>query len=316
MARPGWLNDNEYRSYPFIPQDTNDVTPSGVVLPPSLIVEAVFLMGLEADYDEQTDYVYLHELRRTADGVEIELRTTADGAADFSLVFSRADDAEEWTTSDSQAGIIVDSGSSDSYACGETPRWEGSLTTGPLTDILAQLPTDGDTATFTPGEWKLEPARIQNLKKSFLQSVGLANVDRTRWYADGECEEPITSRPIYVGAPCLDGPLRWKEGYNCAIRQDDLTNSIIISAIRGAGAGLACEEVPVYAGETPPEGSRVLSGGPTCTEVLKTLNGVGGRIVRILSGPGIQITTDEEMPHTIFVDVTLQGFAYCPETGE
>lgn len=317
MARPGWLNDNEYRSYPFIPQDTVAVTPSGVQLPHELIVEAVFLMGLEADYDEQTDAVYLHEIRRLADHIEIEFRTTADGAAAYALIFEREFDAEEWTTSDAGAGVI-DSGSdsSDSYTCGETPRWEGALTTGKLDALLTLLPLPGDSLTYTAGEWQLEPARIQNLKKAFLQSIGLANVDRTRWTADTECEEGEATgdRAIYVNTGCMDGPIRWKEGYNCSIRQDDTNNTITIGAVKGAGAGLACEEVPLYVGETAPDGSSVLSGGPTCTEVLKTLNGVGGRIVRIVGGSGIRITTDELSPHTVFVNVTLQGFAYCPKT--
>lgn len=317
MARPGWLNDNEYRSYPFIPQDTVEASLSDVELPHELIVEAVFIMGLEAEFDESMDYIYLHEVRRTALTIEIEFRTTADGASNYSLTFTRLITADNWETTDAEAGVIEVSGSSaDSYACGETPRWEGTLTTGKLDAILLALPDPGDSLTFLPGEWTIEPARIQSLRKAFLQSIGLANVDRTRWKADPECDETVSpsERPIYVHTACMDGELKFKEGYNCSIRQEDSTNTIIIGAIVGAGSGLACEEVPLYDGEVPPEGSDLLSGGPSCTEILKTLNGVGGRIVRIFGGPGIQVTADELSPHTVFVNVTLQGFAYCPST--
>lgn len=317
MARPGWLNDNEYRSYPFIPQDTVGVSLSDVELPAELLVEAVFIMGLEAEFDEETDYVYLYQVRRTALTIEIEFRTTADGASNYALTFSRDITASEWETSDAEAGVIEAAGSSmDSYACGETPRWEGTITTGKLDAILLALPDPGDELTFMVGEWMIEPARIQNLRKAFLQSVGLANIDRTRWKADLDCDETVSAedRPIYVHTSCMDGDLKFKEGYNCSIRQEDGTNTIIIGAIIGAGAGLACEEVPLYEGEIPPEGSELLSGGPKCTEILKTLNGVGGRIVRIFGGPGIQVTADPLSPHTVFVNVTLQGFAYCPPT--
>lgn len=308
MGRPGWLNDNEYRAYPFIPQDSIDIVPSGGVLPPELIVDCGIIMGIEAEF-EDSDYVYLHQVRRTTAAIEIELRTTAAGADAFGLVFTRPFDSAEWTTEDVDAGVT---GSSSAYDCGETPRWEGFLTTGVLTEIMDQL-AEGEDVTFTPGEWQLEPGRIQNLKKGFLQSVGLANYDRTRWHPDPDCtEDPAGERQVIVREPCLVGDLRLKEGYNCSIRQEDLTNTIIISASLGDGAGLACEEVPLYDGEVPPDGASVLDGAATCTEVLKSISGVGGRVIRLFGGQGIQVTADDAQPNTVIVSVTLQGFTYCP----
>jgi hypothetical protein len=323
MAKPGWLNDNEYRAYPFIPQDTIEVTPSGVMLPSDLIVDGSFIMGLEAEFDDAQDSIYLHEVRRTATTLEIELRTTAQGANAYSLVFTRDLTATEWQSEHQEAIRTTSLGSESSessaaeYACGDSPRWEGSLTTGRLETILTDLLSEGDAKTFTAGEWQVEPARIQNLRKAFLQSIGLANYDRTRWQADPDCDETVPGAPpVYVNKSCLDGPLRLKEGFNCTIRQEDASNTILISAALGGGSGLACVEVPLYAGEEPPEGSRVLSGGPTCTDVLKTINGVGGRVIRLLGGQGIQVTAAEESPHTVFITIGLQGFAYCPDSEE
>jgi hypothetical protein len=310
MGRPGWLNDNEYRAYPFIPQDSIDVEPSGEILPADLIVDCGIIMGIEAEFDDASDYVYLHQIRRTVDAIEIELRTTAPGAEDYPLVFTRALDVEEWTYEDVNAGVGSDS--SSAYGCGESARWEGFLITGVLTSILSQL-GEGDTVTYTAGEWHLEPARIQNLKKAFLQSIGLANYDRTRWHPDPDCEEdPAGEREVIVREPCLNGPLRLKEGYNCSIRQEDVSNTITIGASIGAGAGLACNEVPLYDGEVSPDGATTLDGAATCTEVLKTINGVGGRVIRLFGGQGIAVTASDDQPHTVIVTVSLQGFAYCP----
>lgn len=312
MGRPGWLNDNEYRAYPFIPQDSIDINLSGEVLPPELIVDCSIIMGIEAAFDDEADYVYLHQVRRTTTTIEIELRTTAAGASAYPLIFTRDFAAEEWTSEDVDAGVTGNS-NSDAYDCGETPRWEGFLTTGLLAEIMTQL-AEGESVTYTAGEWQVEPARVQNLKKGFLQSVGLANYDRTRWHPDPDCtEDPAGERQVIVREPCLVGDLRLKEGYNCSIRQEDFTNTIIISASLGDGAGLACEEVPLYDGEVPPEGATVLDGAATCTEVLKSISGVGGRVIRLFGGQGIQVTADDAQPNTVIVNVSLQGFTYCPE---
>ncbi len=120
---------------------------------------------------------------------------------------------------------------------------------------------------------------------------------------------------VFVNARCLDGDLRVKEGFNISVRQEDNTNSLIIGAAIGAGAGLACSEIPLYAGEVPPNGSGVLTGGPKCNEVVKTINGVGGPTLQLLAGRGVRITASLDDPHEIVVSLAENDLAICvPES--
>jgi len=118
-------------------------------------------------------------------------------------------------------------------------------------------------------------------------------------------DEPI------LAASCMRGNIKWKEGYNCSIRQDNRDNAIIIGAGQGAGEGEPCDEVPLYEGEAPPEGSPHLSGGPGCSEVVKTINGIGGRDIFITAGPGFRVQQDTEDPNTLNLNRALDDFAAC-----
>lgn len=316
-------------------------------LPSELIVDFGAIMGVASDYsDARGDFVYLYRLRRAGDYVLFEFRTTADSAKMQSLYFVRSlNDPEfkqDWAESqDNQSGdptfpfslssssVSASVSSSATFCDRETvcdaptrwkcggpgcqePRWEGFLITGRF-EALADMLADGDELVFAIGLWAIEPARVQNLNKSFVQSINIANRDRARHTPPPGCGSSASAyaEVMYVNRLCMQGDIAFKEGFNCLIRQDNNNNTLTFNGQVGAGAGEPCEEVPLYPGETAPADSRYLGGGPACDETIRTVNGKGGPTLRLLGGPGVRVYDSPTDPSTVFVDANLNTFAVC-----
>jgi len=209
--------------------------------------------------------------------------------------------------------------SSNSGDCPTQPLWEGFLVTGNMAAIAAAI-ADGETIEFDVALWQVEPSLVQNLRETFVRTVNLANHDRLHVTPGESCssQSSLSSDEIFVDTRCLTGDLRLREGFNCSIRQENATRTLTIGAAVGAGSGLPCEEIPLYAGEDAPGGDPVLSGGPDCLSVLKTINGVGGTILQLTPGDGVRIFPHETSPNKLVVDVDLHDFAICalPDEGE
>lgn len=304
MPRPGFYNDNEYRAYPFI-----FVAGQADSLPNSAIVDAGVIMGLDSEFDASTHRVWLAEVRRAGDVFEFELRTDAPGAADTPLVFTRDANADEWQSEYVESEPYV----KDINSCAVEPAWTGFLVTGPLADLVAAFPAD--EARNLSETFVLEPGRIQSLVKSYLRSITVGNMARPE--AKSSCDETNTvTRPVIINSRCVTGNIRFKEGYNAIIAQRDSINEISVGAGRGFGIrpdGALCEagsELPFYENETAPEGSQFLSGGPSCDELISSINGVQGPDVTIAGGTGVDITIDPENTNTLIVslsDVSIAG---------
>ena len=320
MAREGFYNENEFRDYPFLTRTeplalTYDGPGPLADLPEEAIVDFGAIMEVDSEFDDaEGDYVYLHSITRDGTTLIYRFRTTAAAAAAEELVFIRDTTTDgEWASEWVEATRISDSsGSVDSVGdpCLDVPKWRGFMVSGRFEQLVTAL-ADQETRTYGQGLWRIEPARLQSLVKTYLRSISLANTPRRIVTLPDGCEvieQPTT--PI-VHARCLQGPLAFREGYNCLIRQEDRNNAIIISGSKGNGAGEPCEEVPRYAGEASPDGGQFLSGGPTCGQVLKTLNGVGGRNIVLRSGPGFTVALHPTDPNTLVIDRDLGGFAAC-----
>jgi hypothetical protein len=316
MSQHGFLNDNEYRSYPFITpayRPDADVLPDPVALSERLIVDCGIILGLSAGgYDPNNAdvvyRVYLHSLSRSGTTLTFTFRSDAPGTAGFPLTFTREITDTEFLSSFSGSLAAEASESSDSLDCRDEPVWEGYLVTG---DLSQHGLADGETVVFEDEDWQVEPALVQNL--SYLRSITLANYDRTHYMPDEECCSSCSVEPqaIYINAFCLDGPLRFREGYNVSIRQEDAARRIVIGAAVGSGAGQGCDMPQLYPGEVPPDDSRVLGGGPACDELIVTINGSGGRVVTINPGPGFIIVPDPEN-HTLRITASFSQFAGGP----
>lgn len=296
MPRAGFYNDNEYRAYPFI-YKKEVPTPS---LPDATIVDCGIIMGLDSQYDPELHTVWLAAVRRVNDVVEFEFATNAPGAANKPLVFTRTITAAEWLTEQ------VESAPADDKDCATEPAWEGFLVTGVLAELLAELGTSGNR-TFASTDYVLEPARIQSLVKSYLRSISLGNYSRVVAQPPVECGGPEETEPRYIiiNKACMQGDLKFKEGHNCEITQVDRNNEIIIGAAVGAGEGgnNICEEIKLFDTEVPPAGSKLLSGGPACDEIIFTVNGVNYEgSLQLQGGTGIIVKQDPNNPHGLIIE--------------
>jgi hypothetical protein len=296
MPRAGFYNDNEYRAYPFI-YKTDTPTPS---LPDACIVDCGIIMGLDSQYDETTHTVWLSSIHRAIAHFEFELTTDAPGAANKPLVFTRALNAKEWLTEHNESDPAADK------ECATEPAWEGFLVTGVLDELTANMVV-GATRVFSSTDYVLEPARVQSLVKSYLRSISLGNYSRVVAAAPSECGGPENppDRYVVVNKKCMQGDLKFKEGYNCQIFQVDRNNEIIVTAAVGAGAGdtTLCDEIKLFEDEAPPEGSKFLSGGPACDEIVFTVNGVNYEgSLQIIGGAGVEIRQDPNNEHGIIIE--------------
>lgn len=369
MARPGFYNDNEYRSYPFvfetIEQFANDdafpevgsigtlyktsattlyryVKNVGYIpvplnepqLPDSVVVDAGFIMGLDANYDDKTDYVWLEKIDRVCvtGRVDFKLifRTTS---ASQPLTFTRtiaelAEDGREWATEHAQ--------SSAAGNCGNEPLWSGFLVTGRLNDLIQYAnsrfgpPPANGSILFSPGQYRLEPARIQNLQKAYLRSISVGNYSRITVPTCTNTYTPSAqTKTIVVNKTCMQGNLRLKEGYNCRITQTNRDSTISVAAAKGSGAAedsALCEnggEIPFTVDDMPPLEvaaignkpairSKFLSGGPACKDLIFTINGVGGRNVNLVGGTNFNVRgPDAGETSTLHIDINQNRQGGC-----
>jgi len=326
MANPGFYNDNEFRDYPFttkvLPLEPAVVEVSSESMslslsadyhvPHAAIVDFGAIMEIDSDYSEFDGHsVYLYEISRVGTVFTFRFRTTAPYGANHEVVFTRdSATASEFLVEYADASAIVGE-PVDPLSCEEAARWSAFMISGHF-ETLSDLLPSGDSFTYPAGYWQIEPSRIRSLKDSYLRACNLGNFQRTLATPPPECSfsssEGARDGP-YITALCIDGDIEWKEGYNCTIRQDTRENAIIIGAGIGSGDGEPCEEVPVYEGEAPPAGSPHLSGGPGCSQIVKTINGIGGRNVQLTAGSGFRVYSDTD--GTLVIDKALDDFALC-----
>lgn len=280
MPRAGFYNDNEYRAYPFVFTGNQYYD---CPLPDATIVDAGIVMDLMSGFDPELHNVWLSRVSRAGNTFTFTFHTNAPGAANDPLIFTR-DLATEW-----QSEHVTE------------PEWEGFVVTGPLT-ALAELLNDGDELVLTNENRRLEPARIQSLVKSYLRSISLGNRARLMYTHpnDEEGELANQNRPIIVNAANLQGNLRIKPGYNCRVQQVDFSREIRVGVALGDGQKPdeeLCDnggEVRLYPEEPIADDSFFLSGGPSCAEVISTINGVGGANLKFVGGPGVTVVSVPE----------------------
>lgn len=321
MPAAGFYNQNEFRAYPFIydayrPEGLSESLGAPPSLDRRLIVDFSARFGPASGFSDLADpavraaaRVWLAEIRRSGTTVEFEFRTNVSPASEYALIFTREITDAPWKIEFVDAIQVAALESENSADCPDDYVWEGFLVTG---DMSVLDLADGDAYTFSERDWEVEPALLE--AADFVTTISLANFDRTHAYTNCDAADPPTVRPVYVNYQCLTGPLKIKEGYNCAIRQDDGTNTITISAAVGAGSGEPCEEVPLFPDETPPDmhiSSDLLSGGPTCGQIISRISGIAGPNVRIEGEHGIRVIPDTEDPHGLVIVVDTDPLTAC-----
>jgi hypothetical protein len=277
-------------------------------------VDAGFVLGTGAGFDPAAHVVRLAKVRRAGADVFFDFETTAPAMFGSVLTFRRTVGDGRYLTEDADSDVEYGLSLSELDAACLEPLWSGFLTTGDLTALLALLPGDGELAGGA-GQAEVEPALVQNLSGTYVSSVNLANDDRTRVESPAGCDAvswPAAPEPLYLNAACLRGVVRFAPGYNAVVTQADADNTLTFGAEVGAGAGQPCNEVPLHPGEAAPAGSSLLSGGPACGQVLRSVNGIGGRLFDVVAGLGFQVTPLPDS-NRVVVDCNFAGLALCPE---
>ncbi len=309
---PNFLAENELRRYPFLgdvePRLDDPGTGSQVgLLPDDAIVDfRTILAG-----DDTLGTPSLYAIARSGSTLTFEFRGTG-GLAGLALKFVAPSTTAEFARLRSSAVSIA---TSDPVTdpCGFIPTWDGTLVVGRLATLLALVPSGGSLRGHSGG-LLLEPTLTMRAGGLSVRSVNIAN--RSRLLADeavacGGSADPPDPREFVTNETCLVGAMRLIAGYNCVLSEDPAGNTITVAASDGAGQGRPCDEVVLEAGELPPTGSTLLSGGPTCGEIVGSINGVRAPVIRLIDGPGFRVITDTGSPHELILDLTIRDDGSC-----
>lgn len=315
-----WFVDNASRAFPFVMGAVGnpDGTALQVALPLYAIVDAQLLFGPTVAFDTAANRVYLASVSRDGNDLDFTWRYNATSdllLSDRLIVMTvTASDAHQVVTA--SYGIPTSGG----LDCTDDISWELQLVFGPLLSRLDEWIADGETIDAVDDEVYFEPGCIQSLYRQHVRSINLANAARTRAEADEDCEAldwPLDAQDYYVQQTCLNGNLRFQEGFNSSIEVNAAANRIIFNARPGAGRGEVCEEPAITPDEMPPANRSTLDGGLRCDEVLRSLNGISGKSLPFLAGTGVQV---EAVPNEnkLIVTVGVGSSAGCRsiETGD
>ena len=326
MAQPGFFNQNANRAYPFRLNTVNrpDSGPMTLLnLPNDIVVDCGFMFGTQSGFDTATNKVHLQLIQRVDDTFYFHFKSDAAELYKVPLIFTRTVDSEDNLTEfvdslqDNPAEPTLPVSDSDSYVHGHTscnePLWSGFLVTGSIQSLISLLPVPGELAASTIDVASVEPSLIQNLAGTVVTSLNVANDDRTRATAPDDCDEiewPYETGVVHINHVCLTQEIWIKPGYNALVRQNNTDNSIVLGAGVGFGQGEPCGELPLFEGEVAPDGSNLLSGGPQCNEVLRSVNGLSSRLLNLIAARGVTITSYPE-ENKIVVNADMSGLVLC-----
>lgn len=341
MSRAGFYATNELRAYPF------QVGEQSVNLPTQAIVDFGCVMGAGSGYIQGTHKIWLSHVSYYDELIRFEFKTNAPGLAGRSLVFVFNVNDAEFTTRFSTDDVAT--GSSAAYtieACENQVLWEGYMVCGlvyyALYAAVSEIPggalvwqtvvdgmlwknnaflmeqifnsQSGESSVDNSGSegGTIEPALVQALSGSYVSSINIANEPRTKATVPLGCEESSAGpEGNHVNAKCIIGAVKVKSGYNSYVTVSAADNSITIGGDLGGFEGPPCSEIPIYSSEAPPENSTLLSGGPSCNETVKSINGINGKNVILKGGLGITVKASELLENTIIVTPDHHGLALC-----
>jgi hypothetical protein len=340
VAKPGWYNENTGRDYPTVfsryplaewlsdgrgtaGEHTNYLL---IKDSPSVLVDFGCVMGVTADFVEGEHTVWLESIRKTDDYVDFEFYSDAPGLADHKLVFTRDLTDEDYEIEYAQSvpkdrtslNPVPDSDVAQSLCPDITVLWEGFLVTKDIAKLgfISGGPNEVVLEFGNPGNLQVEPGLIQNLAEHYLRTVNLFNGNRTRAENSSSCRPLCWDADYYTNAvfftleTCLQGDIRFSEGYNCFITEDRFNNKLTINAGVGQGLGEPGEEVPFWPNEEAPQGRSLLDGSIACNETIRTLNGMQGPHIEIVGGQGVTVQSLPEQ-NLVIVSVDMTDLAGC-----
>lgn len=296
MARTAYYDDNRNRRYPFISTDSVEQT-AGVAIPNSVLLDAGFNLGAYSGFDPAVHSVWLANLHDGGANLVFQCQTDAPSLVGKTLQFSLPKSgAKESNIVFADCNGLEVGGNADN--CTDQLLWYGFLVVGDVSAAASWLESHSDSLSQT--HHTFEPALVQDCGRSYVRSVSLANRQRTR-----VTDTPGAVKPYIVAARCLQGPIKFREGHNCQIGYSTSGNGLVFSAVNGAGAGEACQEVRQFPAETSPDGGQLLSGGPTCGSTIRFVNGVPGPELRLVAGPGVTIRRDDILTNKLYISAVV-----------
>jgi len=302
MPRPGFYNDNEYRAYPFV-YKTDAVD---TVLPDSAIVDAGFIVGIDVFGQPQNCNIWLTSITRTATDFIFTFTGAAANGITEEIVFAAPDNDDDWTIVYSESEQNEDESFEETGICGGASYFSGFIVVGPRAELRAAI-AQNSTLSFFELRYQIEHSRLQFQHKAYLNTLTVANFERIKVPAcDEETDNDYANRRVVVAEHCLRGDIKFMEGYNCQIVQTNAANEILVTAAVGAGIGTTTGELCELGGQLPlTENERTLflaakeagtqnflSGGPACSELISTINGLPGPNINIIGGVGIRVTSE------------------------
>lgn len=295
ISRTSFYDDNRNRRYPFV--STAEIEAAALPdaqIPDSVLLDCGFTFAAGSGFVTGEHSVWLDSVE-VGESIILRFASDAPGVVGVPLSFDFPYFAEE-------SQVIFNEVRANGLdpipgGCTNQLMWYGFAVLGSIPDLIAWAETEGPVF-LTAEQHTVEPGAIQNLDKTYVRSANLANKERTL-----VTDIPGEPKPIHVNAQCIQGPLRFVPGYNCRIDYDLPRNGLVIGAVVGAGDGEPCDEVIMYAGETSPDGGELLSGGPRCTDIIKTVNGVGGPRLSLRGTKGIAIVRDPDIANQLNVTI-------------
>lgn len=337
MSRAGFYSDNEFRAYPFVKDS------GAFVLSNKAIVDFGCTMRANSGFVPGTHKVWLYQITKVSDDYTFHFKCDAPGLVGKSLVFRFRTGDPEYATQFSNE-IVSEEYLTQSQVegyCNDDVKWEGFMVIGKLTYAdLSFIPTtiltwktvydgllhksgenfilyadaapDGESVADNTKGIYVEPALIQNLSDGYVRTINVANRSRTVVTNVAGCDnvDPVDDL-VYVQSECLFGDVKIKPGFNCTLRLNPNDNSMTIGGEVGAGEGEPCSEFKFYPEEVSPDGGLFYTGGPACKEILQSINGVSGKVVRIVGGQGVEVKPGNDA-HTIIISGDSHGLAGCP----
>lgn len=292
MAHTDFYNENRRRKYPFVfPASgafTLLTTPPRQV-PDHWILDCGFSYGALADYDISEDDTYLISITKNGGALTFVFN--------HGFAFSR-----EVTTPEGATGY--ESSSND----GGSAYGIGFLVTGDLSELSDLQDGTWNVSSLTP--MVVEPSLVVSEKSAQVFNVHVANIGRVSFGAPGSTViVPPTDAAYYVGS--VLGNVEVVPGHNAEVYTAPRSNTLVISARKGAGLGPACDPLERYLGDP----SVITGDRQLCQNLIYSIGGAGGTYnVSLRGGRGVAIT-EHPLEHKIRIQINSRETTGCEEQG-
>lgn len=295
MSKQGFYLDNMFRTYPFV----DPITGSIAAFPKSTIVDFNCYIYNEVGYVEGVNTVWLHSTERTSDTIIFKFASDAAGLSENYLTFvTRINDPEMSYSFSESAGEYTSSSIPIEDECPRKIIWEGYLVSGNLSELAELMPVD--EIVYSPSsEAKIEPSLVINIQNSNIRTINIANKVPPQATAPEGCSAYPDVVGTLVHTRCITGDVVFDHGYSCNVAASTSVNEITFTAsVDGAIKGQVCES------------TLFTTGGPDCSDTLKSINGMGAKRLWIVGGRGVSLSVDQ-ITFSINLSATLSGLAVC-----